>query len=135
MESGVNSMQWLSALPAWLVVALGGAVGAVLRFVLGRAALFLYAGSWPLGTFLVNIMGCVLMGVIYGMSLQQPLPEQVRLFLMTGLLGGFTTFSAFSLESIILLQQGRIVMAASYSLLTLLLTILAIWLGMALTRG
>ena len=115
-----------------LVVAAGGACGAVLRFlVVGLATL--PGMSFPFGTLLVNVIGSFLLGLLagYWMVAGQPLPS-VRLFFQTGLLGAFTTFSAFSLDTLTLWQNGQVLAAFLNALLNLLLCLLACGAGLAI---
>lgn len=108
------------------LIALGGAAGALLRY--GTARLFPLA-AWPLATLLVNIAGSFLIGILAGWTLRQQWPEEIWLALAVGLCGGFTTFSAFSLENIKLLEQGHWFRAISYTAATLVFSLLACWLG------
>lgn len=115
----------------WLAVAGGGAVGSLARWQL---ALWLrgLAPGWPWGTLLVNVLGCLLIGWIAGSLAVRPLPEWLRLGLMTGLLGGFTTFSAFSLETLELLRHGAgaaLLNVAANLLLALAACAAGLWLG------
>ncbi|GAA6208748.1 fluoride efflux transporter CrcB [Cognatishimia sp. WU-CL00825] len=115
-------------------VALGGALGAVLRYVTGLGAARLAAAGLPLGIITVNVIGSFLMGlcVVYlgkrGLMHLSPL-------LMTGFLGGFTTFSAFSLETVTLFERGQTGAALSYVLISVIGSILALALGVWLARG
>src|SRR3954469_682319 len=91
-----------------ILVAIGGAIGSVARYKLGGAMLH-HASSWnfPLSTFSVNVLGCLVIGVLAALVEHHDLlSPQMRLFLLTGLLGGFTTFSAFGCESMFLLRRG-----------------------------
>ena len=90
-------------LTSFLLVAGGGAVGATARFAVGLAAAR-WTAAWPAGTLAVNLLGCLAAGLVVG--LLTPTQEALRLFLLPGLLGGFTTFSAFGLETQQLLQRG-----------------------------
>ncbi len=117
-----------------IFVALGGAIGAALRFLAGVAILRLLPGNFPFGVLGVNVLGSFIMGVLAvwlyhrGLTGWQP-------FLMTGVLGGFTTFSAFSLEAVTLFERGAMGQAALYVGLSVGLSIGALILGVALARG
>lgn len=115
-------------------VALGGAIGASLRFLAGRAVLRLVESPFPWGTLLVNLSGCFLMGLVYAWL--QPRPGSgLFLFLGTGVLGGFTTFSAFSLETVLLWQRGEETLAAAYVMGSVALSVVALVAGMLLVRN
>jgi len=91
-----------------LLVAIGGAVGSVARFLIQKYLHEMYPDPFPLGTFVVNLAGCLAIGLMYGVTASHGiLTTELRLLLMTGLCGGFTTFSAFTLESVGLLEQQR----------------------------
>lgn len=118
-----------------MAVALGGAVGSVLRFLTGSWV----AAHWPrhfyLGTFTVNILGCLLIGLLSGLFLlRSDLPIELRSGLIIGVLGGFTTFSSFSLEVLKLFESGRLNEAFAYLLCSILGGVLAVWGGFALAR-
>jgi len=114
-----------------LVVALGGALGSVARYTLSTCTWQATPGwKFPLGTFLVNVLGCLLVGVLAGAAEKHGLlSPNVRLFLFTGLAGGFTTFSAFGLETFMLLRRGDWSVALAYVSLSLLIGIGALALG------
>jgi fluoride exporter len=117
-----------------LIVALGGAVGSVARYKLGGFALH-HTQSWnfPVSTFSVNIIGCFVIGLLAALVEHHDLfPPSMRLLLFTGLLGGFTTFSAFGYESVFLLRRGMVSIAASYVLLSVACGLFAVALGMKL---
>ncbi len=95
-----------------LLVMAGGAVGAGARHLVGRAALGLFGPGFPWGTLAVNLAGGLLMGLLAGTLARTSGGESWRLLLGTGVLGGFTTFSAFSLETFGMLQRGQAVMAS-----------------------
>ncbi|WP_291355035.1 fluoride efflux transporter CrcB [Acinetobacter sp. UBA3106] len=98
----------------WLLVALGGAVGASLRYGAG-VLLFKPSSGFPWTTWWVNLCGCLLAGIFFAYSQKFPvLQNEARLFLMVGILGGFTTFSSFGLETFQLLKHGQIVLALGY---------------------
>lgn len=121
---------------AFLLVGAGGALGAMGRYGIGVLIGKMTSSNFPLATIIINIIGSLLMGVFIGL-LARYLPEwqaQARLFVAIGLLGGFTTFSAFSLDVISLVERGQMVHAISYILFSVILSILALFLGLILTR-
>lgn len=94
------------------VVALGGAVGSIARYLLSTFVLQASGTLFPLGTFVVNIVGCVVFGAIAGAAAQRvAINPTTRLFLLTGVLGGFTTFSSYAFESFLLVRDGQMVWA------------------------
>ena len=98
-----------------LLVLLGGGIGSLLRFLsVSIIGALLPIVRYPLGTFSVNVLGCFFMGVLVGFSMRSLVSENTKLFLSTGVLGGFTTFSAFGLEAFQLWRGGEIVAAAAY---------------------
>lgn len=106
-----------------LWVALGGALGSVARFIIGK---WLVSNIFPWGTFVVNITGCFFIGILWALSMKNPtIPDHIKLFLMTGVCGGFTTFSTFSIESVTLLREGKISLFLAYSLGSLIIGFLA----------
>ena len=120
-----------------IVVAIGGGVGASARFILStllsKASL---ASSFPIATLCVNILGCFIAGALLGLSEKfEFLSPTLRLFLFTGILGGFTTFSAFGLETLTLLKQGAWMSATGYASLSVCFGIVAVWLGALLFRS
>lgn len=95
------------------LVAIGGAIGSVSRFVLSTAILRVSGSLFPIGTFTVNLAGCIAFGAIVGAAEQRfILPPDARAFLLIGVLGGFTTFSSYAFESFALMQDGQFAMAA-----------------------
>jgi fluoride exporter len=118
-----------------LLVGLGGAIGSVARYLSQRWASYLYPHHFPWGTFAVNILGCLLIGIFWGLSFRSfATNENWKLFLMTGLCGGFTTFSAFTLEAVGLLKENKTGLFFLYIAGSVLIGLLATWLGMKLTR-
>jgi CrcB protein len=115
-----------------LLVGLGGAVGAVLRWLISLA---IPTQSFPWATLIINITGSFCIGIIFGLVIQQQLSDQGRLFLATGLCGGFTTFSAFSLETVGLLQSGKTTAALAYVLASVVIGIAMSWLGIKLIQS
>ncbi len=118
-----------------LHVALGGAIGAVLRYLTG-VAVFKMLGplAFPLGVISVNVVGSALMGVFAVFAALRGLTPWAP-FVMTGILGGFTTFSAFSLETVTLIERGDTGYAALYVVLSVICSVGALYLAMIATRG
>ena len=115
-----------------LIVALGGAIGSVARYKLGGFALH-HTQSWdfPVSTFSVNIAGCFAIGILAALVEHHDLfSPSVRLLLFTGLLGGFTTFSAFGYESVFLLRRRLVSVAATYAGLSVVGGLAAVFIGM-----
>lgn len=118
-----------------LLVALGGALGAALRFLFGAAMLRLTGPQeFPLPILTVNALGSLLMGLFVVFAAQKGM-AQAGPFVMTGLLGGFTTFSAFSLETVTLMERGAFGAAALYVLLSVVLSVGGLMLGLWIARG
>lgn len=118
-----------------IAVAIGGAVGSVLRHGVNHAAARWIGIGFPWGTFAVNVVGCFLMGVVATAFAQRAgLPPEWRALLATGFLGGLTTFSAFSLDFAQLLGHGQIAKAALYFGATLMLAIAGFYLGASITK-
>ncbi len=119
-----------------LWVGLGGAIGAMLRYGAGLAALRLWGDNFPWGTLVVNISGSLAIGLIAGylLLLTHEWQETMRLFVIVGVLGGFTTFSAYALDSVIMLQKGDYLPAVAYIGGTVIFSILATALGLSIAR-
>ncbi len=115
-------------------VALGGAIGASLRYLSGVAAIRVFGPGFPWGTLFVNVAGSVLMGVLV-VVLAERGGTRYAPFLMTGILGGFTTFSAFSLDALTLFERGQVGLAAGYVAGSVVLALGGIVLGVTLARG
>ncbi|HYF32209.1 MAG TPA: fluoride efflux transporter CrcB [Chitinophagaceae bacterium] len=115
-----------------LLVGLGSFIGGILRYLLSSSIQLKAAATFPYGTFAVNLIGCFLIGCLYGFSEKWNLNMETKLLLTTGLLGGFTTFSAFSFESYQLIKAGHLTMAITYLagsvVLGLALTFAGAWL-------
>ena len=117
-----------------LLVGAGGFVGSIARYLLGGFILQ-QSTSWrfPLSTFCVNVVGCFALGALANLAEKQLLfSADTRLFLFTGLLGGFTTFSAFSAEGVNLIRRGDFAVAAMYAALSVGCGFAAVWAGMKL---
>ena len=115
----------------WLCIAGGGAIGAVGRYLLGTWLQARSQGEFPSGTILVNLLGCLLFGLLYGW-IGLTANQQLRGFLFAGVLGGFTTFSTFGFETVSLLQRGQQGLAIGYVAASVIFGLLAAWLGLAL---
>ncbi|MCW5715103.1 MAG: fluoride efflux transporter CrcB [Bauldia sp.] len=118
-----------------LIVAAGGAIGSVSRYLVGSASLRLFGSGFPVGTMIVNVLGSFLMGVFIELLAQRfNASEQLRLLVATGLLGGFTTFSAFSLDVVALWERGETAAALAYAGISVVASLLALVGGLALVR-
>ena len=120
---------------AYLIVALGSGIGGACRHAVNVGAARLFGTGWPYGTFTVNVVGSFIMGVIAGhFALRGTAAQAWLLFLTTGILGGFTTFSAFSLDLALLIERGRFAATAGYLLGSVGLSLGALFLGIVLMR-
>ena len=118
-----------------VAVALGGMLGTLLRFSTANWV----SANWPQhfygATLAVNILGCLLIGYLYGLFLLRPeLPLELRAGLIVGFLGGLTTFSSFSLDTVRLLESGQLLLALGYAAISVLGSLLATWAGLSLAR-
>ncbi|MGB3388860.1 MAG: fluoride efflux transporter CrcB [Pseudaminobacter sp.] len=119
-----------------VLVAVGGAIGASLRHIGNLLALRLLGAAFPWGTMAINIAGSFAMGVFIEFLVRRlGVSNEMRLFVATGVLGGFTTFSAFSLDFAVLWERGASVPALAYVIVSVIGAILALFLGMWLARG
>ncbi len=127
----------ITPLFASLNVAAGGAVGALARFHLGRAVSGAAGpgSQFPWATLAVNVIGCLAMGLLAGWLARGAGNEAARLLLGVGLLGGFTTFSAFGLEMVALVERGSPSLAFAYALASVIAGVGALWLGLYTIRG
>jgi fluoride exporter len=120
---------------AYLIIVLGSGIGGAFRHAVNVGAARLLGTGWPYGTFTVNIVGSFIMGIIAGyFALRGTASQAWLLFLTTGILGGFTTFSAFSLDVALLIERGRFDATAGYLLGSVGLSVGALFLGLALVR-
>jgi CrcB protein len=119
---------------AIILVAAGGALGSVARYLLSGWVLHQVIGwRFPLGTFLVNTIGCLAVGVLGGLVVKSDFfSPDTRLLVFTGIAGGFTTFSAFGLETFYLLRRGEAMVAGSYVLSSVVVGLAVLWLGFVL---
>jgi CrcB protein len=116
----------------YLLVALGGALGSVARFGLGQVITARYGDTFPIATLVINVTGSFLIGffaTLTGTSGPWPLSNTARLFFMVGICGGYTTFSSFSLQSLMLIRNGQILAASLNAILSVVLCLIAVTLG------
>ena len=121
----------------FLLVGLGGAIGAMARYGVGLAAMRLAPGAtWPWATLTVNVVGGLLMGLLVGWMAERAGAgqENIRLLGAVGVLGGFTTFSAFSLETVLMIERRQYAVAGGYVLASVVISILALFLGLMTAR-
>ncbi len=118
----------------WLAVALGGALGSVARYGIGVMAARFLGAAFPWGTLAVNLAGCLAIGAGAAIAESRGASEATRLFLFAGVLGGFTTFSAFGLETARLFGDGQSARAAANVAANLLGGLIAVWAGTAFGR-
>ena len=126
----------MTATYAW--VALGGALGSMARFWLGNAVANLVGAAFPWGTLLINIVGSFVIGwfdVLTGAFGSLAVPADARAFVLVGICGGFTTFSAFSLQTLQLAQGGEVVRAGAYIVASVVLCLAAVWAGAMVARA
>jgi CrcB protein len=121
--------------PNILLVMIGGAVGAGLRYEVGRLSLRLMGPAFPWGTLAVNLIGGFLMGVVAGIAVRQGVNEPLHLLIGVGILGGFTTFSAFALDSYAMLQRGDVATTLLYTLVSVTGSIVLLAAGLWLTKS
>ena len=114
-----------------LLVAIGGAIGSVCRYLLSG----MNVASWPWGTFIVNILGSLLIGFLLGLVSKGIVSPDMKLLLVTGFCGGFTTFSTFANESFGMMKAGDALQMALYVGASVVIGILAVWAGMKLAGG
>lgn len=117
-----------------LLIGTGSFLGGILRYGLSTWVQSKYNLAFPMGTLVVNLAGCFLIGLVFAMAERGHLAPEARLFLATGLLGGFTTFSAFSNETLGLLREGAYSMAFGYVAASLLLGVGSTWVGYVVGR-
>ncbi|SIR63156.1 camphor resistance protein CrcB [Aeromonas sp. RU39B] len=123
---------------AWLLVAVGGAVGACMRFGIGELMALLFGRNFPYGTLTVNVVGSFIMGLAYALiSHGHVLEHPIKPLLMIGILGALTTFSSFALDTVVLMQHGDWLKAGLNVFLNLLICLLMVYLAMQLvpSRG
>ncbi|QQX82366.1 fluoride efflux transporter CrcB [Shewanella sp. KX20019] len=115
-----------------LFVALGGSIGAVLRYLISLLMLQVFGSGFPFGTLMVNILGSFLMGVVYALGQVSEVSPEVKAFIGVGMLGALTTFSTFSNESLLLMQEGYLVKAILNVVVNVGVCIFVVYLGQQL---
>ena len=118
-----------------LLIALGGALGSVSRYKLSGLILH-HTIDWrfPAGTFVVNVLGCLVAGLLAGLAEKYDyFSPDARIFIFTGILGGFTTFSAFGLETMFLIKRGELMVASANVILSVIAGLVALWIGFGLS--
>lgn len=120
----------------YLIVFIGAGIGGALRHGVNVGAARLFGFGFPFGTFIVNVLGSFVMGLFAGyFAYRTGIPEHVRLFLTTGILGGFTTFSSFSLDAALLIERHSFGLAAGYMVGSVAAGLSALFFGLAVFRG
>lgn len=117
-----------------LAIGIGSFIGGISRYFLSRIIQNRFLSTFPYGTMGVNIIGCFLIGIVFGLSERGNFTMEWRLFLATGLLGGFTTFSSFSNETVSLLRDGQLWHAFTYIVCSVIIGLLATFAGMSLIK-
>lgn len=118
-----------------ILVGIGGLLGSIARYLSASIIAKTIPSAFPYGTFAVNVAGCFLVGIVFGLSERFDWLPEWRLFLATGFCGGFTTFSAFALENILLLQNKDYLTFALYAVSSFALGLAATYVGLVLTKG
>ena len=114
-----------------LLVGLGGAAGSILRYLTYLFTNRYFSGLFPIATFITNVAGCFIIGMLMGLLIENNAANlQLRLLLVTGFCGGYTTFSAFSYENILLLNSNHALIAIGYIFASVITGIVAVWLGL-----
>ncbi len=118
-----------------ILIGIGGGTGSILRYLTSLYISRHFPSYFPFGTFAVNVIGCLIIGIAYGLSVRySAISPSVRLFLTTGFCGGFTTFSAFAYENVKLLEQSNFTGFALYSAASFVLCIAAVFAGLLITK-
>jgi len=122
-------------LKSFLLIFIGGGIGSALRYLSTLFVQKYFPTIFPTATLLVNVLGCFLIGILIGLLDKNQLSNpNLKLLLITGFCGGFTTFSAFGLENIVLLQNNNSIYAFAYIALSIVLGLFAVWLGLFISK-
>ncbi|KUO66770.1 MAG: camphor resistance protein CrcB [Lutibacter sp. BRH_c52] len=117
-----------------LLIGTGSFIGGVLRYALSQFIQTKFLSAFPFGTLAVNIIGCFAIGIVFALSEKTNMSPEMRLFLATGICGGFTTFSAFSNETLSLMRDGQLLYASAYISSSVLFGIFATFLGYSILK-
>ena len=118
-----------------LAIAAGGSIGAVMRYLVSTGVYSWFGRGFPYGTLFVNVLGSLAMGLLYELFLQRlSVSPELRAVLLVGVLGAFTTFSAFSIETVNLIEQGYLMKAVANILASVILCVLGAWCGLQIVR-
>ncbi|CAN5415379.1 fluoride efflux transporter CrcB [soil metagenome] len=118
-----------------LLIAGGGAAGSVLRYLMALGVYGIFGRAFPYGTLVVNISGCFIMGLLAAILLERvTYANELRGLLLIGFLGGYTTFSSFAVETLNLVENGEMMLACTNVLLSVVLCLVAVWLGLVIGR-
>jgi len=117
-----------------ILIGIGSFFGGSSRYVLSQLVQSKFLSTYPFGTFTVNILGCLIIGIVFGLTDRFNLSPEWRLFLATGFCGGFTTFSSFSFETMAMLRQGQFLYSLTYVATSIIFGLIAVYLGMLLLK-
>lgn len=118
-----------------LLVGLGGGIGSIFRYLTSVLTAKYYANTFPLATFITNVLGCFVIGLLIGYFVNSNTDNNLKLLFITGFCGGYTTFSTFAAENISLLQSNNYLTLITYTLASVLVGFLAVGLGLMITKG
>ena len=135
MVASRHAIGYIAVMMHVLLVFLGGGIGATGRYLVGIAALRQFGPGFPYGTLMVNLVGSLLMGLFIGWLVRKGGSHELRLFFATGVLGGFTTYSAFSLDVANLWEQGNLGAALIYTMGTVVACVAAVFVGLWFARS
>jgi fluoride exporter len=117
-----------------MAIGAGSFMGGMLRYLIAEFVQTRYLTNFPIGTLTVNIIGCFIIGIVFGLADKGNVTQEWRLFLVTGLLGGFTTFSAFSIETIGMLRDGQFWSATAYISVSVILGLFVTFIGISIIK-
>lgn len=118
-----------------LLIGLGGGMGSIFRFLVSHFTRKYWSSGFPMATFLVNVSGCLLIGLIIGLLLKSNTSNDLKMLFVVGFCGGYTTFSAFALENFQLIQAEKYMVSIFYMSGSILLGIVSVWLGIFLSKS